>query len=218
VRKAWQKSNEAQPYNSFILSIVEKPWHLARAFFVCVSPCCWQCSAPGIAAPKRLASFLVCVLLALTIEAPVKVAFLLLMHTLDLDYVRLTYRPDLHVLFLRWTRPVSSAEHQAGYQAALTLARQMQVGHWLIDLRTRGLASAEDFRWVLVDFRNELAAALPTLDRRLAYFVTPYHATLIEERLQEAEASSALVPNHQTTIHTFTEERFAQQWLADGQL
>ncbi|OUJ76144.1 hypothetical protein [Hymenobacter crusticola] len=136
------------------------------------------------------------------------------MHTLDLDYVRLAYRSDLHVLFLRWTRPVSSAEHQEGYQAALSLARQMQVGHWLIDLRTRGLASAEDFRWVMVDFRLTLAAALPDLDRRLAYFVTPYHAMLIQERQREIEATNPLPAHTPTAVQAFTEERFAQQWLA----
>ncbi|WP_324674236.1 hypothetical protein [Hymenobacter sp. GOD-10R] len=136
------------------------------------------------------------------------------MHTLDLSYVRLAYRPDLHVLFLRWTRPVSSAEHQEGYLAALTLARQMQVGHWLIDLRTRGLASAEDFQWVMVDFRLTLAATLPEVDRRLAYFVTPYHATLIQERQQQLEATTGLPADKQTAVQAFTEEQFAQQWLA----
>jgi len=136
------------------------------------------------------------------------------MQTLDLDYIRLTYRADLHVLFLRWTRTVSSAEHREGYRAALELARTVQTGHWLIDLRTRGLASAEDFEWVLIDFRTELAMALPNQDRRLAYFVTPYHATIIEERLQTVDASLRTPAHEQTAIQTFTEEQFAQQWLA----
>ncbi|GGF03728.1 hypothetical protein [Hymenobacter cavernae] len=136
------------------------------------------------------------------------------MQTLDLDYIRLTYRADLHVLFLRWTRTVSSEEHREGYRAALELARTVQTGHWLIDLRTRGLASEEDFRWVLIDFRTELALALPDQARRLAYFVTPYHAAIIEGRLQIVEASLRTPVREQTSIQTFTEEQFAQQWLA----
>lgn len=140
------------------------------------------------------------------------------MQTLDLDYARLAYRPDLHVLFLRWTRAVSSAEHRQGYEAALALALEVGAGHWLIDLRTRGLASTEDFRWILVDFRLKLSTTLPTLDRRLAYFVTPHYATLLQERLEAFEANSPLASGAQTPIRTFTEEQFAQQWLAGGQL
>jgi hypothetical protein len=136
------------------------------------------------------------------------------MQTLDLDYVRLTYRPDLHVLFVRWTRSVSPAEHRAGYRAALTLALSVKAGHWLIDLRTRGLAAAEDFKWVMIDFRAELAAILPNQSRRLAYFVTPYHATVLRERLREEESGMMLSAREQTPIQAFTEEQFAQQWLA----
>jgi hypothetical protein len=139
------------------------------------------------------------------------------MQTVDLNYVRLTYRPDLHVLFMRWTRAVTPVEHRAGYRAALDLARSVNVGHWLIDLRTRGLAAAEDLRWVLVDFRAELAAALPNQSRRLAYFVTPYHATILQERLRETEASLMIHVREQTPIRIFTEEQFAQQWLSNGQ-
>ena len=140
------------------------------------------------------------------------------MHILDLDYVRLNYRSDLHVLFLRWTRSVSSAEHRDGYWAALELASAVQAGRWLIDLRTRGLASAEDFRWVLADFWAKMTAALPGVDCRLAYFVTPYHASLIQERLREVAATDPTAAGALASTHTFTEEQFAQQWLAGGSL
>lgn len=138
------------------------------------------------------------------------------MHTPALDYIRLTYRSDLHVLFLRWTRSVTSAEHRDGYRTALALASMEQAGRWLIDLRTRGLASAEDFQWILGDFRGQMAAALPGIDCRLAYFVTPYHATLIQERLHNVPASRLAATATLAPIQTFTEEQFAQQWLAGG--
>ncbi|RYU78611.1 hypothetical protein [Hymenobacter persicinus] len=128
--------------------------------------------------------------------------------SLDLSYLRLTYRPDLRTLFLRWTRSVSSPEHREGYQQALTMAQPLEAGRWLIDLRTRGLASAEDFEWVLTDFRAQLAQALPHVTRRLAYLVTPYHQATIRERMQSPELAD--------NIRVFIEEAPAQHWLETG--
>jgi len=128
--------------------------------------------------------------------------------TLDLSYLRLSYRPDLHTLFMRWTRAVSSEEHREGYRHALAMAQPLQAGHWLVDLRTRGLASLEDFEWVLVNFRAQMTQALPLASRRLAYLVTPYHLATINERMQS--------PELRDTFRIFIEEAPAQQWLLTG--
>ncbi|QIL76575.1 hypothetical protein [Hymenobacter sp. HDW8] len=138
------------------------------------------------------------------------------MLSLDLDFLRLSYRPDLQLLFLRWTRPVSTAEHQQGYTAALHLARSAGAGQWLIDLRSRGLASAEDFAWVLTDFRTRMGAALPHVSRRIAYLVTPYHSELIRERLALLEPTYPVAVQQGAAIQVFTEEQPAQQWLHMG--
>ncbi|OWP63438.1 hypothetical protein CDA63_08635 [Hymenobacter amundsenii] len=127
----------------------------------------------------------------------------------DSDYVRLSYRPDLRVLFMRWTRPATSAEHQAGYQAALELARPQQAGCWLIDLRSRGLADAPDLVWILEDFRRAFQAAVPNSTRRIAYFTTPYHAGILVPRLAEYDKAG----NNGTEIKVFVEETPACQWL-----
>lgn len=119
------------------------------------------------------------------------------------DFLRLSYRPDLRVLFMRWDRVVTPAEHRAGYQAALTFAQPRQAANWLIDLRIRGLAEAEDFTWVLTDFRAALQQVLPGLSFRMAYLVTPYQQALIESRLSAGE----------TVFRTFIEEQGAYQWL-----
>jgi hypothetical protein len=124
--------------------------------------------------------------------------------SLDLGYLRLSYRPDLQTLFLRWTRAVSSPEHRAGYQQALEMALPLGVGHWLVDLRSRGLAQPEDFAWVLTDFRREVGQVLPGVSFRVAYLVTPYDQELINSRLGPGEA----------TFRTFIEEQAAYQWLA----
>ncbi|SNC76939.1 hypothetical protein SAMN06265337_3638 [Hymenobacter gelipurpurascens] len=133
------------------------------------------------------------------------------MQLLDTDYLRLSYRPDLRLLFMRWTRPASPAEHRAGYHAALTLARQEQAGRWLVDLRSRGLADPSDLHWVLQEFRHDFQAALPGAIRRLAYLTTPYHADVLRPRLTEF----SMMPDAGAEIRVFTEETPAQQWLQE---
>ncbi|MCB2380115.1 hypothetical protein LGH70_21145 [Hymenobacter sp. BT635] len=124
--------------------------------------------------------------------------------TAELEYLRLSYRPDLHILFMRWTRLVTSAEHRAGYQAALDFAQPHQAGYWLVDLRTRGLAEAEDFTWIITDFRQQMQQTLPGVAFRVAYLVTPYQQELINSRLLSQEGM----------FRTFIEEQSAYQWLA----
>lgn len=131
------------------------------------------------------------------------------MQAAETDYVLLSYRPDLRLLFLRWSRPASSAEHRAGYRAALQLAQKEQAGHWLVDLRSRGLADLVDLQWVLQDFRADFRAALPTATRRLAYLTTPYHAETLRLRLSELDT----LADTGAHIRVFTEEMPAQQWL-----
>ena len=135
------------------------------------------------------------------------------MQAAETDYILLSYRPDLRLLFLRWSRPASPAEHRAGYQAALQLAQKEQAGHWLVDLRSRGLADPNDLQWVLREFRADFQADLPTITRRLAYLTTPYHAEILRPRLSELD----VLVDTGTDIRVFTEEMPAQQWLQTGQ-
>ncbi|UPL49068.1 hypothetical protein [Hymenobacter sublimis] len=131
----------------------------------------------------------------------------------ETDYLRLSYRSDLRLLIMRWTRAATSAEHRAGYQAALELARQHQAAHWLIDLRSRGLAEPADLQWVLEDFRAQMRSALPGVTRRLAYLTTPFHADILRPRLIEF----AQTGQDDAQVEVFTEEMPAQQWLQSGQ-
>ena len=124
------------------------------------------------------------------------------------DYVLVSYRPDLQLLIMRWTRPATSAEHRAGYQEALRVAQPRQAGRWLIDLRSRGLATPTDLHWILDDFRRELHAALPGVACRIAYFTSPYHADLLTTRLQELNTKPGALE-----IRVFVEETPAYEWL-----
>ncbi|WP_156126192.1 hypothetical protein [Hymenobacter sp. DG25B] len=123
--------------------------------------------------------------------------------TAEHSYLRLTYRPDLRILFMRWTRLVSSQEHRTGYLQGLQFAREHQAGHWLVDLRTRGLAEAADFKWILQEFRPQMQQALPGISFRIAYLVTPYHQEVITSRLVAEEKM----------FRSFIEEKDAYQWL-----
>ena len=125
------------------------------------------------------------------------------------DYVLISYRPDVQLLIMRWTRVATPAEHRAGYQEALRVALPEQAGRWLIDLRSRGLADPTDLLWVLQDFRAELHAALPGVGCRIAYFTSPYHADLLMARLQELNATPGALE-----IRVFVEETPAYKWLA----
>ncbi|GGG39958.1 hypothetical protein [Hymenobacter glacieicola] len=131
----------------------------------------------------------------------------------ETDYLRLSYRADLHLLIMRWTRAATSVEHRAGYQAALGLAQEHQAGHWLIDLRSRGLAELADLQWVLEDFRAEMRSTLPATTRRLAYLTTPFHADILRPRLTELARGGEA----NAQVQVFTEEMPAQQWLQSGQ-
>jgi hypothetical protein len=128
----------------------------------------------------------------------------------NLEYLLLSYRSDLGQIFLRWTRPATSEEHRAGYQAALEMAGQEKVGRWLIDLRSRGLADPVDFRWIITSFREQLTTALPGVRPNLAYLVLPYHAELLGQRLAEEMATDSM---NTVAIRVFTEEQAAQTWL-----
>ncbi|NVO30668.1 hypothetical protein [Hymenobacter lapidiphilus] len=125
------------------------------------------------------------------------------------DYVLISYRSDLRLLIMRWTRVATSTEHRSGYQEALRVAQPVQAGRWLIDLRSRGLADPADLVWILHDFRVELQAALPAAVRRIAYFTTPYHAELLIPRLQELNTVAAA----ELEIRVFVEEASAYSWL-----
>ncbi|GAA3962518.1 hypothetical protein [Hymenobacter antarcticus] len=62
------------------------------------------------------------------------------------------YRPDLHILFMRWLRPTILVELQESYDAALVLARQHQGGNWLLDARRTDPIETEETIWLADSF------------------------------------------------------------------
>ncbi|QIX61634.1 hypothetical protein FY528_06560 [Hymenobacter lutimineralis] len=135
------------------------------------------------------------------------------MSNLSPAYMDLAYRPDLRVLFLRWTRQTTSQELRAAYDQTLELARQEQAGRWLIDLRRRSLADPADFAWIVHDVRARLAQGVAGAEHRIAYLVTPNNAPTILGRLAELEPDIPAAVRTAVAFRIFTEEHTALEWL-----
>lgn len=126
------------------------------------------------------------------------------------DFLLISYREDLDVLFLRWRNPVSSAELRAGYEGALAKAESAKARFWLLDLRSRGAASPEDEAWLLNDFFVHAEEKLG-YDHSFAYLVSPTHYNLIRKTvgLERLAQFSKL-----TEIRPYTSEKDALHWLS----
>lgn len=126
------------------------------------------------------------------------------------EYLLISYREDLDVLFLRWRHPVSSAELRAGYAEALAKAESAKAKFWLFDLRSRGAASPEDEAWLLNSFFFHAEEKL-NHDHSFAYLVSPTHYNLIRKTvgLERLAHFSKL-----TEIRPYTSEKEALHWLS----
>ncbi|CAN5870157.1 hypothetical protein BH24BAC1_BH24BAC1_18330 [soil metagenome] len=126
------------------------------------------------------------------------------------DYLLISYREDLDVLFLRWRTPVSSAELRAGYAEALAKAESTKARFWLFDLRSRGAASPEDEAWLLDSFFRQAEEKLKH-DHSFAYLVSPTHYNSIRKTvgLERLAHFSQL-----TQIRPYTSEKEALHWLS----
>ncbi|MCC3155645.1 hypothetical protein LJ737_00240 [Hymenobacter sp. 15J16-1T3B] len=96
------------------------------------------------------------------------------MSTALADFVDLSFRTDLGLLFSRWLRSATDAEVRQGYEAALAVATPHAARYWLLDMRRRGPASAAATRWVIDAFLPRLAGYFPPR-LYLAYLLSPSH-------------------------------------------
>ncbi|RAK64170.1 hypothetical protein [Hymenobacter edaphi] len=98
------------------------------------------------------------------------------MSTAPTDFIDLSFRTDLGLLFSRWLRSTSDAEVRLGYEAALAVAAPYGARYWLLDMRRRGPASLAATRWVIETFLPRLAEYFPQRVY-LAYLLSPSHLT-----------------------------------------
>ncbi|UPL49475.1 hypothetical protein [Hymenobacter sublimis] len=128
-----------------------------------------------------------------------------------LDFVEFRRPDELGVLIIRWTRPVSAAELQQSYEAALTVARPAAVRYWLADSRGRGPASEDDTHWVLTQFIPRVATSL----RGRIYLAFLVSAAQLSP--EEQQTGSPMVLSDLAHVRLFATEEAALHWLHSRQ-
>lgn len=131
-----------------------------------------------------------------------------------MEMYTLTYRPDLHILFLRWQQPDTLAESQASYWAALNLAVQHGCANWLLDSRRCGPLDLFETAWLTREFFPAAVAQLAPHLLRLAVFSSL-------QRLEQLRTDAAVAPAVQAAIAAtqpyetsiFVAEAEAVAWL-----
>ena len=131
------------------------------------------------------------------------------------EYLGLSFRPDLHILVLRWLRDASLDEIQGGSRAALHMAQQYGTSQWFVDVRRRTAVSAENSAWMADTFFPAAAAALGGPALRISYLIAPARLDAIQ--LQPAAHEAALIrprdPSQPYQFHISLDEAEAIRWL-----
>ncbi|MCC2545644.1 hypothetical protein LJY25_04245 [Hymenobacter sp. BT175] len=129
------------------------------------------------------------------------------------DFLELSHRPDLGVMFVRWMRPVTSQELQQGYLKLLEESAAVQCRAWLLDARRRRNTDGASQRWMLTEL---LPMAVTRLGGRvyLAFLLAPVH-------LRDAASDDVFPPaeffiDKPYAAERFTDEGPALAWLVAG--
>lgn len=126
------------------------------------------------------------------------------------DYLNISYRPDLEVLVVRWMRPVTLPEVQAGYHLLLEAAITHQCQQWLLDVRRRFNTDREGARWMITEFLPAVGARLGGRTY-LAYLLAPL--LLRDQSADDAFPSPESMADKPFLGLRFTDEREAIEWL-----
>lgn len=124
------------------------------------------------------------------------------------------YRPDLHVLILRWLRPQTLAEIQVSYAQLLVLAREYGCARWLLDGRRDGPLDLDVTHWLSGFFFPEAVQALDPQRVYMAALSSP--ARLQQLRCDATVAPAvarALAPEQPYHAAVFLTEAEALIWL-----
>lgn len=126
----------------------------------------------------------------------------------------LNYRPDLHIVFLRWLQPDTLVEAQSTYEATLALAVAHGCGNWLLDSRRCGPLDLYETAWLTRTFFPAAVAQLAPHPLRLSVFSSL-------QRWEQMRADAAMAPAVQAAIAAtqpyeaaiFLDEKDAVAWL-----
>ncbi|AMM51020.1 hypothetical protein TH61_07235 [Rufibacter sp. DG15C] len=125
------------------------------------------------------------------------------------SHLQLTFRKDMGILFLRWSKQVGSALLRQGYLQALDFAEEVKANLWLFDLRGRGGATPEDETWILEEFYGNVVERLQRTGY-FAYLVSPTHYAHLRETVGFEKLANF---SEVVKIHLFVSELEAIEWL-----
>lgn len=128
----------------------------------------------------------------------------------------LLYRPDLHVVVVRWIRPNNFLEIQASYEQLLALARQHHCAYWLLDARRDGPLDLEATLWLTDHFFPRAASHLIPSVLRMAVLSSPFrYSQMLTDASVAPEVARALSTAQPYQASVFLDEHAALDWLCN---
>lgn len=127
--------------------------------------------------------------------------------------VDLSYRPDLHVLVVRWMGVTTDDETRLVYRH-LGQVDAHQCRYWLLDARRRPSSGQAVTRWMLEEFAPLVSVRLGG-PLYFSYLISPSHLAAAEEFRQEARAPH--VAGLPYRLHYASQENNAIDWLLQAQ-
>ncbi|GAB2957675.1 hypothetical protein GCM10027048_25380 [Hymenobacter coalescens] len=126
--------------------------------------------------------------------------------------VELSYRPDLHILVVRWLSATTDDEIRRLFHH-LEQVDAHQCRYWLLDARRRPSSSPVVTRWVFDEFAPQTAHRL---GGRLyfSYLVSPLHLVDAESLRRTELADDDPLPYR---LHYASQEGEATEWLLTAQ-
>jgi len=127
--------------------------------------------------------------------------------------VDLSYRPDLHVVVVRWLGATTDPETRRVYEL-LQQADIRQCRFWLLDARRRPSSSPAITRWMFDDFAPEVARQFGG-PMYFSYLISPVHLPAAEAFRQEVLAREG--DDLPYRLHYASQENAALDWLLRAQ-
>ncbi|GAA4372505.1 hypothetical protein [Hymenobacter koreensis] len=127
--------------------------------------------------------------------------------------VELAYRPELHIVVVRWLGVTSEEEIRRVY-ASLEQAAVQQCRFWLLDARRRPSSSSLTTQWMLGEFAPKMARQLGG-PLYFSYLISPVHLNAAEEFRKTQEAATG--PHAPYQLHYAIQEGEATDWLLQMQ-
>lgn len=127
--------------------------------------------------------------------------------------VDLSYRPDLHILLVRWLGVTTDDEIRDVYRY-LETANVQHCRYWLLDARRRPSSGPAVTQWMFDEFAPVVSAHFGGL-LYFSYLISPAHLAAAESfRGQQASPASLALPFR---LHYASQESDAVQWLREAQ-